>query len=244
MADLADVYEETRMSLRDLLESRPAEDLDRPVPATPGWTVRNVVSHLIGDVDCITRGDFPREFFEAFGDPDAVVTLNAWTAQQVAQREDRALAELFKEWDSVVETLLPMMRGDRPWPDDVVPFADRVLVTDLGVHQHDLNGTFGLERDRESAPVKIGLSGYIAIVGMRLTADGVGALAFEAPDKRWVVGGDDPIATVRATRFELFRALSGRRSVDQLLAYEWEGDPEPFVNYFYPYGVRQEALVE
>ena len=244
MGNLAEAYEETRMSIRSLLESRPAEDLDRPVPATPGWTVRNVVSHLIGDVECITRGDFPKEFFEAFGDPNAVVALNDWTDTHVTKRADRSLAELYKEWDSVVEGLLPMMRGDHEWPEGVPPFADRVLVTDLGVHQHDLHGTFEIERDRESTPVKIGLSGYIAIFGMRLASDGVGTLAFEAPDKRWVAGGDDPIATVRATRFELFRALSGRRNPDQLLTYEWDGDPQPFINYFYPYGVRDEALVE
>ena len=30
-------------SIRDLLESRPSEDLDRSVPATPGWRVRDIV---------------------------------------------------------------------------------------------------------------------------------------------------------------------------------------------------------
>ena len=244
MGELADVYEETRMSVRDLLEGRPAEDMNSPVPATPGWRVRDVVAHLVGDIDCVTRGEFPVEFFQAFGDTDAVVVLNNWTTTHVSRRADRSLAEMFDEWDSVVETLLPMMRGDQPWPDGVPPFADMALTTDLGVHQHDLNGTFGIERDRDSVPVKIGLSGYIAVMDMRLASDGVGAIAFEAPGKRWVAGRKDPIATVRATRFELFRALSGRRSPEQLLAYEWEGDPEPFINYFYPYGVRDQALME
>jgi hypothetical protein len=72
----------------------------------------------------------------------------------------------------------------------------------------------------------------------------VGAIGFEAPDKSWTAGGDEPLATLRATRFELFRAMSGRRSLDQLRSFDWDGDPEPFLTYFYPYGVREQALVE
>ena len=102
-----------------------------------------------------------------------------------------------------------------------------------------------MERDREGPPVKIGVAGYIAIIGLRLQGDGGRTIAFEAPGKRWVVGnGEDPDATIRASRFELFRALSGRRSPEQVRAYDWTGDPEPFIQYFYPYGVRAEALVE
>ena len=244
MGDLADVYEETRMSIRALLESRPPQDDDRPVPATPGWKVRDVVSHLIGDVENILRGAFPREFFRSFGQPDAIAELNRWTGKHVSERAGRTREELFKEWDAVAGELLPMMRGDAPWPDGVTTFADRVLITDLGVHQQDLNGAFGIVRDRESPPVKIGVSSYVATLDMRLREDGVGALALEAPDKSYVAGGDEPDATVRASRFEFFRALSGRRSLDQLRALEWDGDPAPFLDYFYPYGVREDALVE
>ena len=244
MGDLADVFEGTRMSVRDLLEGRPPEDLDRPVPATPGWRVRDIVAHLVGDVDSLTRGEFPREFFRSFGDPDAVIALNEWTTGHVKSRDGKSLPELFKEWDDVVEPLVRMMRGEQPWPDGIPPFADVVLVTDLGVHQQDLYGAFGIERDRESPPVKIGVAGFSATLDMRLRTDGVGAIGFEAPGKRWTAGGDEPDTTVRASRFELFRALSGRRSPEQLRSLDWEGDLEPYLDYFYPYGVREQALVE
>src|SRR5687767_8794473 len=229
MGDRADVYESARMSIRDLLESRPPEDLDRPVPATPGWKVGDVVAHLVGDVESLNRGDFPREFFRSFGDPDAVISLNEWTNGHISQREGRSLQELFKEWDEVVEPLLPMMRGQQPWAEGVTSFADVVLITDLGVHQQDIYGAFGIERDRESPPVKIGVSGYIATLDMRLQADNVGAIRIEAPGKSWTAGGDEPQATLRTNRFELFRALSGRRSLEQLRSLEWEGDAEPFL---------------
>ncbi|MCA1830380.1 MAG: maleylpyruvate isomerase family mycothiol-dependent enzyme [Actinobacteria bacterium] len=34
------------------------------------------------------------------------------------------------------------------------------------------------------------------------------------------------------------------RSPDQIRAFEWQGDPEPFLSLFYPYGLRTDALVE
>lgn len=245
MADLAGVYEETRREVISFVEGLDEEGLRTSIPATPDWTVRDVIAHLTGDVACIVRGDFPREFFESFGDEAAVVPLNEWTFGHVESRRDKTLGEVVSEWDATTEKeLLPMMRGDVSWPEGVPPLADRVLLTDLGVHQQDIYGAFGVERGRDGAPVKIGSSGYIATMGWRLSADGVGALKLEAPDKSWVAGKGEPLATVRASRFEFFRALSGRRSMDQLRAYEWEGDPEPFLSYFYPYGVRREALAE
>ena len=245
MADLADVYEQTRREVISFVEGLDEEDLRTSLPATPDWTVRDVVAHLTGDVACIVRGDFPREFFESFGDEAAVIPLNRWTLGHVESRRDKTLAEVVSEWDVVTEKeLLPMIRGDVSWPEGVPPFADRVLLTDLGVHQQDIYGAFGIERGRDGVPVKIGSSGYIVTMGLRLASDGVGALKLEAPDKSWVAGEGEPLATVRTSRFEFFRALSGRRSMEQLRAYDWEGDPEPFLPYFYPYGIRREALAE
>jgi hypothetical protein len=52
------------------------------------------------------------------------------------------------------------------------------------------------------------------------------------------------VATLSGEPWELARAVSGRRSPDQIRAYEWEGDPEPFIKLFYPYGLRTDSLVE
>ncbi len=243
MGDLTDVYEATRSSIVDLVRER-ANESNHPVPATPEWRVRDVVSHLVGEVECILRADFPREFFRSFGQPDAIADLNEWTRGHLDARKDRSLDAIVAEWDELTPRLISMMRGETEWPEGVTDFADRVMVTDLGVHQQDLFGTFGIERDRDGAPVKIGSAGYIAALDLRLRTEERGVLAIEAHDKLWVAGGDEPTATLRTDRFELFRALSGRRSLDQLRSYDWDGDPEPFLDCFYPYGLREEALVE
>jgi hypothetical protein len=117
-------------------------------------------------------------------------------------------------------------------------------VTDLAVHQQDIYGALGIVKDRDAAPVGIAFATYAGGADLRINASGGSSLRLVTESKERVVGGGDPVATVRAPRFELFRALSGRRSPDQVRAYDWDGDPEPFMELFYPYGVRQEALVE
>ena len=245
MADLAEVYDSTRRDLSAFVEGLDEADLHKDVPATPGWSVRDLICHLTGDVDCLLRGEYPREFFGAFGEPDAVESLNRWTSGHVEKRRDTPLEDVLAEWDALTtKELLPIVRGERSWPAGVPAIADRVLITDLGVHQQDIYGAFGIQRARDSAPVKIGSSGYIVTFGLRLASDGVGTLRFATPEKEWTAGGEHPDATVRASRFEFFRALSGRRNMDQIRGYEWDGDPEPFLPYFYLYGLRQDALVE
>lgn len=243
MSDLSEVYDGIRKDVSDLLRGLSPEELATKVPATPDWTVRDVASHLAADATCTIAADFPRAFFENFGAPEGVIELNAWTQKQIEERRDRPLEDVLEEWEKSTLTLTAMIRGETPWPEPV-PFPERILITDATVHQHDLYGALGREGDRESAGVRLASSGYIAMVGFRLAQGGAGCLRFDSGNKQWTVGGEEPDATVRASRFEFFRALSGRRNPDQVRAYEWEGDPEPFIPYFYPYGVREDALHE
>jgi uncharacterized protein (TIGR03083 family) len=244
MGDLADVYDDVRKELTDLVTGISNDERTTPVPATPGWRVRDVIAHLAGDAACLIVGDYPREFFESFGNDAAIVTLNQWTSGHVAARADWSIQDIIDEWGQSAATLTRMMRGQTPWPNDIPFFADRVLITDIGVHQHDIYGALGIARDREGPPIRIGVAGYVAVLDMRLRSDGGPALRIDAGHKDWVVGGDEPVATLRSDRFELFRALSGRRSPDQVKSYDWDGNPDPFLMYFYPYGVRTEALIE
>ena len=244
MGDLADVYEATRKEVARTVSSLSEEQLHTRVPATPEWTIKDVVSHLTGDVACVNAGDFPREFFEAFGSDHGVISLNRWTAKQVDVRRDTPLQEVLQEWDQATPSILPMLRGEAEWPEGVLPFAGHILLADIATHQQDILGALNVARFRDAPQVRIAVATFIGGVGLRLQMSGGPGLRFAMEDKEVPVGGDEPQATVRAPRFELFRALSGRRNPDQVKAYTWEGDPEPYIPFFYPYGVRQEALVE
>ena len=244
MADLGDIYDETRRKVSDHVRALSHDDLGKSVPATPGWTVRDVISHLSGDVACVLAADFPDEFFSAFGEEEGVRSLNLWTNGHVESRRSKELEEVLSEWEQNSAELVEMMNGTRSWAGTIPPFAGTILVTDLAVHQQDIYNAFGVERDREAPQVRIATAGYDVGIGWRLASAGIPPLKVIAGDSERIAGEGEPAATVRAPRFEMFRALSGRRSPDQVRAFEWEGDPGPYIRYFYPYGVREEALVE
>lgn len=244
MTEIADLYDQLRNDISELVAGLDPDVLETPAPATPGWNIRNIITHLTADATCVIAGDFPREFFEAIGEESAVARVNDWTARQIKEREDRSLEELLQEWKRSGTELADMMRGEKPWPEGTVIFADRALLTDVAVHQQDIFGALGIERARDSVPIKIGLKAYIVAMGWRLAAAELSPLRFDFGDKSDVAGDGEPSATVKASRFEFFRAMSGRRSPDQIRAYEWNGDPEPFIPFFYPYGIREDALVE
>ena len=244
MADSGTLYDETRLALSQLVRGLSDEEIGRAVPATPGWTVRDIISHLAGDAASVISGDFPELFFNAFGAPEAVLALNDWTNEHVQSRSRLPLEQVLDEWNEAGEEVSKMMRGDTAWPGNIPSFADRVLLTDLGVHQQDIYGALGVERDREGPLVKMGGAGYVAVLGFRLPGAGLAPLRVRAGGSERVTGEGEIGATVTASRFELFRALSGRRSPDQIKSYEWDGDPEPYIPFFYPYGLREEALVE
>jgi hypothetical protein len=58
------------------------------------------------------------------------------------------------------------------------------------------------------------------------------------------LGDGVPQATVTAPKFELFRALSGRRSLDQIQAFSWDGDAKPYLTAFSPFEPPVEAIIE
>jgi uncharacterized protein (TIGR03083 family) len=242
MADFSGVYDETRRRLSEFVSSLTEADQQRPVPATPGWTVHDVVAHLTGDLAAIQDDDFPSSFFGALGDQEEVVKLNAWTARMVEERRDRPTRDVLSEWEQRTNAAMEMLRGEQPLPSGLPSFGDRVLITDVGVHEQDIYGAFGVVRERDCSAVRIGTSLYVA--GMWLRLNGLDPVRFETDNKTYQAGEGEPGATARMTRFELFRALSGRRSRDQIRAWEWSADPEPYLSLFYVYGPRAEALVE
>ena len=50
--------------------------------------------------------------------------------------------------------------------------------------------------------------------------------------------------SVRVDRFELFRAMTGRRSLEQIRSFGWEGEPAPELLVFPIFTARPTPLVE
>ena len=85
--DPAGLYEKERLAFVSRLRLLPAGLLATRVAATPLWTVRDVLAHVVG----ITADLNAQRFGEGDGD--------AWTLMQVAHRRDCSVDDLAAEWD-------------------------------------------------------------------------------------------------------------------------------------------------
>jgi uncharacterized protein (TIGR03083 family) len=221
------------------------EQLGEKVPASPDWSVRDVVAHVTGVASDAAHGRIPPDLdlVRALLDSAQAGIRDALTADQVESRTGHSLEEILTEWDEVLREVLPMIRGERPFPRSV-PFVDAALVTDLATHSQDIRNALGMPGERESAGVSIAFVSYATTLGLRLAQNGVPPLRLEYGGKGRLTGEGAPGATVSADRYELYRALAGRRSADQIRALDWEGDPEPYLDLIPAYGPRMDSVIE
>jgi uncharacterized protein (TIGR03083 family) len=243
--DLADAYAETQANLADLVRGLPAERLATVVPASPDWDVKDVVAHVTGIAGDTVGGTIPPELnpVEALNDPAQAEMREALTAEQVSSRRGRSIEEILEEWAGHLEQVLPMMRGETPFPRQF-PFADAIVLTDLAVHAQDVRSALGVPGDRDSAGVSVALVGYVTSLGLRLALNCLQPLRIRYGEKERIAGEGEPGATWEGDRFEIFRALAGRRSGDQIMAMAWTGDPTPYVPLIPAYGPRTDPIIE
>jgi uncharacterized protein (TIGR03083 family) len=210
--DAGAIYADTRGRIVQLVQGLSADDLARAVPATPRWTVRELVCHLTGVCADVVEGRLDG------------VTTEPWTAAQVDARRDRSLDEVLTEWSE--------------WSPEV---EDRLrqfgqvmgaMVADVATHEQDLRAALGPPGGRESAGMDFALQMLVGALDARLKEKGL-ALGLRAGNQEWEVGEGDPKATVTAPDvYELNRALNGRRSRAQVAGFAWAGDPDPYLDLF------------
>jgi len=245
MLDTAGTYRETRQHLRDFVAGLTDGELNTTVPATPDWSVRDAIAHVVGEARITITGEVPPEFrlLESLRDPEQAALRDGINADEVKRRRDLPFAQVLDEWDDLAERLDPFMRGDRPfpWPE---PFLDSILVSDLSAHGQDVRNAVGKPGERDSAACRIALAAFAVGLGFRLDTQGVPALRIRYDGKERVCGQTEPVATVTAERYELLRALTGRRSRAQIEAFDWEGDRATYVPLIPAYGERLDDLVE
>jgi uncharacterized protein (TIGR03083 family) len=159
-----------------------------------------------------------------------------WTAAQVEERKRRSLDEVLAEWSEIA----PIMEAH------VTENPDRGirLVTDLATHEQDVRGGLNLPGGRDSVGLRTGLETFVQALDHRIRRAGLPALELRGDGRRWVAGRGEPEATVAATEFELFRALSGRRSARQIAALAWHGAAEPYRDIFSYFPMATQDIVE
>lgn len=207
-------------------------DPDTRVPACPDWTVHDVVAHLTGLAADVADGNLA-----GYGGP-------GWTDRQVAERSDVDIDDLLVEWadhtaelDTILERPESAGFGDTfatdalgGQPVETLPGA---VLGDAVIHEHDLRGALGNRDARTSAELIGALDGMIRGLRRAFPRAGVPTLRVVATDvgMEWIMGLDAPVAELRATAYDLFRSVSGRRTRAEMAGLSWTGDPEPFLDH-------------
>ncbi|MEZ0366251.1 maleylpyruvate isomerase family mycothiol-dependent enzyme [Mycobacterium sp. pUA109] len=197
------MYRAARRRVADLVSTLRDDQRRTPVPATPGWTVHDVLAHLVGGAADLASGRLD-------GAPG-----DAWTSRHVAERRHHSVAELLAEWERIgpaVESGLATAQ-----------FSGPNLAGDVIGHEADLHEALGLARpDRAHwQPV---LEVMMALVGRRLR-HGTALVIRDEHGQQWRCGSGDPETLLRADGYELLRGAFSRRSQRQIAAWDWTPAP-------------------
>jgi uncharacterized protein (TIGR03083 family) len=211
----ADAYDRARQRVLTLVDEKGA---DVPVPTCPGWTVKDVVAHLAGFLEVYRSGP------DGFGP--------GWGDRAVQERRDRSLQECVAEWGR--------LRADTA--DLFDSRLGAVAVADVLAHEQDIRTALGRPGARDDEGVAAAVETGLAFLDGKARADGLPALRVVADGVERNVGDGEPVATLKTSTFELFRALHGRRTVEQVRAMGWDGDPGPWIPALFLFGPAEETV--
>jgi len=223
--DYGVVYADVRTRLTELASTLDVAALAARVPATPEWTVKDAVGHVVGIVADLSNGNL-----EGLGS-------EPWTATQVEARRATPIAEVLAEWAEKAPPIEATLSGA---PLELAG----ALIGDLACHDFDVRGALTNTEGRDSDATRVALETYTHTLAGRVRDAGLPSVALDVPGFSFGAGDDEPAATVRGTPFELLRALTGRRSAEQIRALDWSGDAEPYLAVFAAYPMRQAPLDE
>ena len=215
MLDLT--YRATRDRVCGLAAALSDDQLQSHVPATPRWTVRELLAHLVGcSRDAIS------------GRLDGVTT-DQWTARHVRERRATPIAELLDEWQRIGPAAEAVLTDDQLYGPN--------LAIDAICHEADLHEALGLPRvDREHWQPFLDVTMLHLRRQLRHTTS---LLITDEHGGQWTCGSGQPVTLLRADGYELLRANLSRRSLRQIAGWDWSPAPtEEMLHGFGVFGTR------
>jgi uncharacterized protein (TIGR03083 family) len=215
-----EAYDAVRRRLEPVLA---AADPSQAVPACPGWSVGDVLAHLVGLCE-----DWIRGRFDGYASDD-------WTAAHLERHRGESCASLLDTWRATM-TAFAEVDGS---PLGATPA--RWAFGDAVIHEGDLRGATSGGRVPGSA-VDLSLRSSLARWHQTLQRAGLGELRLVLPDGRELLGAGSPdheeTVELVADPYEVFRGLAGRRSAAQVANWAWPDDPGPYLVAGPPYPFR------
>jgi uncharacterized protein (TIGR03083 family) len=211
------LYTSTQARVAALVAGLDAAALATPVPACPGWSVRDVVAHTLAITEDALAGRLT-------GPPN-----DEQTAAQVARFTGHDFGNMLATWAQTAPQFAEIVTSFEVWP----------AVVDVASHEQDIRGALGQPGERDSDVVRLCaammLSALAPPVPVRVTVE----------DAEFRVGPDEgPELALATTRFEALRWRLGRRSRTQMAALAWSGDPAPVLDHLAIFGPATADLIE
>jgi uncharacterized protein (TIGR03083 family) len=206
-------------------------DPEVPVPATPEWTVLDVVRHLTG-----VSVDLSNLVLEGFASDE-------WTEEQVTSRGSMSLDEVVAEWDNIIGPASVLLDAiDDLGLPEAIPSAlgvtkvreiPAMAIGDILHHEFDLRNAYGNTDGRDILDIQFSAAGHVKSLRPMFDAANLPTIRIESSDSGmgWDIGYGDPVASLSAPSFELMRGIGGRRTKGEMRALEWIGDQEPFLEH-------------
>lgn len=223
MTELVDAYASARQRVAGFVRDLDAAQLEQRVPACPAWRVRDVIAHMTGIAADFQDGRFPT------GD------MNAWTAEQVAARAERPFGDVVDEWDERAPGLEQLLSGP-------MAMVASNLVADVVTHEFDVHNAIGACDLRKPPEFDAAFATFARMQAAAIEAAGLPPVNLRPGGRRLredstgtIVAGDD---------YELLRAISGRRTAEEIRRLDWSDDAEPYIPAFAPYALPQTSLGE
>lgn len=189
-------YLQAQRSFAELAGSLRDDEWATPVPCTPGWTARDVLSHVSGIPDDALAGRL-----------DGVAT-EPWTASQVERNRAAGVAELLARWEE----------QSPAFAEAVASMGEIRPPIDCHSHEHDVRHALGRPGNRDSAIVHAAVASGMAGFGRQLVVELDDGQTLRAG------GSTGPRVTLTGvSEFEVFRSRLGRRSAEQVRDYHWSG---------------------
>lgn len=215
--DVADIYLATQRRIIALFAGFDTSPWRRPVAACPGWSVRDVISHM------------------------AAVAQDWADGRLSGAPTDGATAEHIRRYDSLGDTDLLQV-----WSQSGIRLnglADSTGLEpplgDIACHEHDIRSAIDRPGARDADSVRWTADRLLTILAPPVP------LRVVMPDREYRTGPSEGTEIVlRTTPFEALRWRTGRRSRAQMAAMDWSANPAPVLEHLYLFGPAIGDVVE
>ena len=217
--DLGAAYGESRKRLSAVVAATESPSAVA-VPACPGWSVHDVVSHLVAVIEDVFAGRLT-------GPPDEAVT-----AEQVSRRKGRPTDEVLAEWEALSPGMEELLAGVAIWP----------AALDVLSHEHDVRGALGDSGARDLPIIPAAAAQLLTWFEppVALTVN----MMDQTYEHRSNGGNVEPVLELQTSPYEWFRLRMGRRSRRQLAAMAWTSDPGRLLDSLTVFGPSTLDIIE